>query len=99
MKPTISKPFLSNLSVGSTEADDEYTDKYMFKFLGKFVGESRKKYVVEVKFTRDGTALDVTNPHLIVISGQKPLIWGSRAGAPKRQERPDLTDRMRRQTR
>jgi hypothetical protein len=42
----------------------------MFKFLGKFMGESRKKYVVEVKFTRDGTALDVTNPHLIVISAR-----------------------------
>jgi hypothetical protein len=50
-----------------TEADAEYTDEYLFKFLGKFVGEPGKKYVVEVKFTKDGTPLNVTNPHLIVI--------------------------------
>jgi hypothetical protein len=46
----------------------EYTDKYLFKFLGKFMGEPGKKYVVEVKFTKDGTPLNVTNPHLIIIS-------------------------------
>ena len=50
------------------EADAEYTNEYMFKFLGKFMGKSDKKYVVEVKFDKDGTALNVTNPHLIVIS-------------------------------
>ncbi len=55
----------------TSEGDDEYTNKYMFKFLGKFVGEVDKKYVVEVKFTKDGTALNVTNPHLIVISVRK----------------------------
>jgi hypothetical protein len=51
-----------------TEADDEYTDRYLFKFLGKFLGESGKKYVVEVTFTKDGTPLNVADPHLIVIS-------------------------------
>jgi len=50
------------------EYDGEYTDKYLFKFLGKFMGEPGKKYVVEVKFTKDGTPLNGTNPHLIVIS-------------------------------
>ena len=45
----------------------EFTDKYLFKFLGKFMGESGRKFVVEVKFTKDGTPLNVTNPHLIVI--------------------------------
>lgn len=50
-----------------TESDDEYTDKYLFKFLGKFMGETDKKYIVEVKFTKDGSSLNVTNPHLIVI--------------------------------
>jgi len=50
-----------------TEADAEYTNEYMFKFLGSFMGKSGKKYVVEVKFTKDGTPLNVTNPHLIVI--------------------------------
>jgi len=44
-----------------------YTNENIFKFLGTFVGEAKKKYVVEVKFTKDGTPLNVTNPHLIVI--------------------------------
>ena len=51
----------------SSRADDMYTDKHLFKFLGKFVGVSGKKYVVEVKFTKDGTPLNAANPHLIVI--------------------------------
>ena len=54
-----------------TEAGAEYTKEYMFKFLGMFMGESGKKYVVEVKFTKDGTPLNVTNPHLIVILVRK----------------------------
>lgn len=54
-----------------TEADAEYWNKYMFKFLGTFMGESDKKYAVEVKFTKDGTPLNVTNPHLIVILVRK----------------------------
>jgi hypothetical protein len=37
------------------------------RFLGHFVGERNKKYVLEVKFTKDGSALNVTNPHLIVM--------------------------------
>jgi hypothetical protein len=37
------------------------------KYLGHFVGEKNKKYVLEVKFTKDGSVLDVTNPHLIVM--------------------------------
>jgi len=43
-----------------------FTDKYIFRFLGDFPGQSGKKYVVEVKFTKDGTPLNVANPHLIV---------------------------------
>jgi len=54
--------------VSSSEGDDEYTDKYLFKFLGKFIGEANKRYIVEVKFTKDGTPLNVANPHLIVIT-------------------------------
>jgi len=42
-------------------------DKYIFKFLGGFPAETRTKYVVEVKFTKDGTPLNIANPHLIVI--------------------------------
>ena len=50
----------------TTEADAKYTTQYIFKFLGKFLGEAGKNYVVKVKFTRDGTPLNVANPHLIV---------------------------------
>lgn len=49
----------------------EYTQGYLLKFLGQFMGESGKKFVVEVKFTKDGTPLNPTNPHLIVISVRK----------------------------
>lgn len=45
----------------------KFENKYMYKFLGSFWGEAGKKYVVEVKFTKDGTPLNVANPHLIVI--------------------------------
>jgi hypothetical protein len=45
----------------------KFEDKYMYKFLGGFSGEAGKKYVVEVRFTKDGTPLNAANPHLIVI--------------------------------
>jgi hypothetical protein len=45
----------------------KFEDKHIYKFLGSFAGEAGKKYVVEVKFTEDGTPLNVANPHLIVI--------------------------------
>ena len=45
----------------------KFENKYIFKFLGSFAGEGGKKYVVEVKFTKDGAPLNVANPHLIVI--------------------------------
>jgi hypothetical protein len=35
--------------------------------VGDFGAVSGKKYVVQVHFTKDGTALNVANPHLIVI--------------------------------
>ena len=44
-----------------------FTRDYIFKFLGSFSTLPGKKYVVEVKFTKDGTPLNVANPHLIVI--------------------------------
>jgi hypothetical protein len=45
----------------------KFTDKYIFKFLGNFYAEAGKKYVLEVKFTKDGTPLNVANPHLIIV--------------------------------
>jgi hypothetical protein len=37
------------------------------KFLGSFPTLPGKKYVVEVKFAKDGTPLNLADPHLIVI--------------------------------
>jgi len=45
----------------------KFEDRYIYKFLGSFAGEVGKKYAVEVKFTKDGSPLDVAKPHLIVI--------------------------------
>jgi hypothetical protein len=45
----------------------KFEDKHIYKFLGSFAGEAGKKYVVEVKFTNDGTPLNLANPHLIII--------------------------------
>ena len=44
-----------------------FTDKYIFKLLGSFPAEAGRKYVVQVHFTKDGTPLNVANPHLMVI--------------------------------
>jgi hypothetical protein len=44
-----------------------FTGKNIFKLLGSFPAEAGKKYVVQVHFTKDGTPLNVANPHLIVI--------------------------------
>ncbi len=38
--------------------------------IGSFGLESGKKYVVQMHFTKDGTALNTANPHLIVIPHQ-----------------------------
>ena len=51
----------------TTKADATFTKENIFKFLGSFPALAGKKYVVEVKFTNDGTLLNVANPHLIVI--------------------------------
>jgi hypothetical protein len=44
-----------------------FEDKHIYKSLGSFAGEASKKYIVQVRFTKDGTPLNVANPHLIVI--------------------------------
>ncbi|MDR3742203.1 MAG: hypothetical protein P4L40_24565 [Terracidiphilus sp.] len=49
----------------------KFGNKYIYKLLGSFSGEAGKKYTVEVKFTKDGTPLNVANPHLIVIQHRK----------------------------
>jgi hypothetical protein len=47
-----------------------FTDKDIFKQIGSFPLEAGKRYVVQVHFTKDGTALNVATPHLIVIPHQ-----------------------------
>jgi hypothetical protein len=44
--------------------------KEFFKQIGSFPLEKGKTYVVQVHFTKDGTLLNVANPHLIVIPHQ-----------------------------
>lgn len=44
-----------------------FTDKNIFKQIGSFPLEAGKEYVVQVHFTKDGSPLNVANPHLIVI--------------------------------
>jgi len=55
---------------GSTHGrngDFDSGNHYLFKHIGRFVGETGKKYVLEVTFTADGTSLNGTDPHLIVM--------------------------------
>ena len=56
----------SKLSGGGKIAQDQ-----MWKLIGQFAGEAGKKYVVEVKFTKDGTPLNIADPRLIVIQHKK----------------------------
>jgi len=46
--------------------DMAWSDSFMDRYLGEFTGEANKKYVVEVKFTKDGRTLNEFNPRLIV---------------------------------
>ena len=54
---------------GSVHGKDDrmaVSDDTPDRYLGTFVGEANKKYVVEVKFTKDGTPLNEFKPRLIV---------------------------------
>jgi hypothetical protein len=50
-----------------------FEDKHIYKLLGSFASEGGKKFVVEVRFTKDGSPLNIANPHLIVI--QHRYFW------------------------
>jgi hypothetical protein len=52
-------------AVGSY-GDMAWSDSFIDRYLGEFVGEANKKYVVQVKFTKDGTPLKEFNPRLVV---------------------------------
>jgi hypothetical protein len=47
-----------------------FTNENIFKQVGSFPVEAGKSYVVQVHFTKDGSPLNVANPHLIVIPHQ-----------------------------
>ena len=47
-----------------------FTNENIFKLVGSFPLEAGKNYVVQVHFTKDGSQLNVANPHLIVIPHQ-----------------------------
>jgi hypothetical protein len=51
----------------SERAHDRYENHAVYKFIGQFLGAAGKQYEVEVNFLRDGTPLNVTDPHLIVV--------------------------------
>ena len=53
-------------TAGGSNGEMAWSDSFMDRYLGEFVGEANKKYVVEVKFTKDGTPLNEFNPRLIV---------------------------------
>jgi hypothetical protein len=58
---------IASTGSSTTQADAKFTKDYIFKFLGSFYADAGKKYTVEVKFTKDGTPLNIANPHLIVV--------------------------------
>lgn len=55
----------------SRDMDDaSFSDETLGRYLGYFKGESGKKYILDVSFTKDGAELAVTDPHLnIEVSG------------------------------
>ncbi len=44
----------------------EFSSHHMIRYLATFEGEKKKKYVLEVTFTKDGTALRPANPHIVI---------------------------------
>ncbi len=60
-------------SVHGNDGGGGWANDRIDRYLGHFMGERKKKYVLEVKFTKDGTALNVTHPHLVVTNDQYNL--------------------------
>jgi hypothetical protein len=53
---------------GSSALEDHgsWGENSLAKILGYFGGEAGKKYAIEVKFLKDGSAINAANPHLIL---------------------------------
>lgn len=45
------------------------------RYIGNFGGQSNKTYELELNFTKDASALNVTDPHLIVTAEPTPYCW------------------------
>lgn len=54
-------------SIPDNNCGCKFTNENIFKLVGSFPLEAGKSYVVQVHFTKDGSPLNVANPHLIVI--------------------------------
>ena len=48
-----------------------FTDKHIYKLLGRFEAEGGQKYTVEIRFTKDGSVLDVAHPILLIIQHKR----------------------------
>jgi hypothetical protein len=53
-------------TVQGKDENGEFSNHQTSRWIASFTGEKNKKYVLEVTFTRDGTALRVVNPRLVV---------------------------------
>jgi hypothetical protein len=62
--------WLGNQAVvrGSSPLEDHgsWGANSLAKMMGRFNAEAGKKYVIEVKFLQDGSAINAANPHLVV---------------------------------
>jgi hypothetical protein len=54
-------------SAHGRQGDGAFSRDYVERDIGTFTGKSKRKYVLEVKFTKDASLLNETNPHLIVM--------------------------------
>ena len=53
-------------TVRGKDTDWETSKSHTSRWIGNFMGEKGKKYILEVTFTKDGTALRAANPRLVV---------------------------------
>lgn len=44
-----------------------FLNRYILRYIGYFKGQRGKSYTLEIEFTKDGSSLNVCDPHLIVM--------------------------------
>lgn len=47
--------------------EDVFLNRYILRYIGYFRGQRGKSYTLEIEFLKDGSSLDVCDPHLIVM--------------------------------